>query len=116
MEFDKEVLKGYIDSIVLSTLYYEDMYGYLIMKKIKEKSNAEFEIKEATLYVSLKRLEKKGFLKGYWSDNQGTNGGRRRYYSITDDGKESLMKNSLEWGSLKKILDNFMGGRQYEED
>lgn len=110
MEFDKEILKGYIDSIVLSVLYDEDMYGYLIVKKIKEKSNDEFNIKEATLYVSLKRLEKKGYLKGYWNDTEGTSGGRRRYYSITEEGKECFDKSSKEWNEFKKTLNNFMGG------
>jgi PadR family transcriptional regulator PadR len=111
LEFDKEVLKGYIDTIVLSALYDEDMYGYLIAKKIKEKSKEEFEMKEATLYVSLKRLEKKGYIKGYWNDTEGTSGGRRRYYSITDEGKENFTRSTVEWDALKKILDNFMGVR-----
>lgn len=108
MEFDKEILKGYIDSVVLSVLYDEDMYGYLIAKKIKEKSKEEFEIKEATMYVSLKRLEKKGYLKGYWNDSQGTSGGRRRYYSITEDGKEYFDNAIDSWKVLKKTLDYFM--------
>lgn len=109
MDFDKEILKGYIDTIILSVLYDEDIYGYLIAKKIKEKSNEEFEIKEATLYVSLKRLEKKGYLQGYWNDNEGTSGGRRRYYSITEAGKECFMRNKEEWNALKRVLSNFMG-------
>ncbi|MBD7915087.1 PadR family transcriptional regulator [Clostridium sp. Sa3CUN1] len=108
MEFDKEVLKGYVDVIILSVLYDEDMYGYLIAKKIKEKSKEEFEMKEATLYVSLKRLEKRGYIKGYWNDTKGTSGGRRRYYSITDEGKENYLRSSNEWKALKNILDNFM--------
>ncbi|GKX67959.1 PadR family transcriptional regulator [Inconstantimicrobium mannanitabidum] len=110
MEFDKEILKGYIDSIVLSVLYDEDMYGYLIVKKIKEKSNDEFNIKEATLYVSLKRLEKKGYLQGYWNDTEGTSGGRRRYYSITKEGKECFDRSVEEWNEFKKTLNNFMRG------
>lgn len=108
MDFDKEVLKGYIDTIVLSALYDEDMYGYLIAKKIREKSKEKYEIKEATLYVSLKRLEKRGFLRGYWNDNEGTSGGRRRYYSITKEGKDSYIRSAEEWDALKEILNNFM--------
>lgn len=111
MEFDKEILKGYIDTIVLSVLHDEDLYGYLIAKKIKEKSKEEFEMKEATLYVSLKRLEKKGYIKGYWNDTEGTSGGRRRYYSITEEGRESYAESSVKWEALKRILDNFMGGK-----
>ena len=116
MEFGKEVLKGYIDLLVLSVLYDEDMYGYLISKTIKEKSKEEFEIKEATMYVSLKRLEKKGCLKGYWNDCQGTSGGRRRYYSITEEGRKYFNHSITEWNALKKILDCFMRRKNYEKD
>lgn len=108
MEFDKEILKGYIDTIILCVLRNEDMYGYEIAKKIKEKSKEEFEIKEATLYVSLKRLEKKNYLEGYWNDNEGTGGGRRRYYKITEEGRKFLSDKVKEWRLLKSLLNNFM--------
>jgi PadR family transcriptional regulator PadR len=108
LQFDKEILKGYIDIIVLSVLQNHDMYGYEIAKKIKEKSKEEFEMKEATLYVSLKRLEKKNYLKGYWNDDKGSGGGRRRYYTITDEGKNYFSVKVKEWRFLKSLLNNFM--------
>lgn len=116
MEFDKEILKGYIDTIILSVLYDEDMYGYTIAKKIKEISQGEFEIKEATLYVSLKRLEKRGYLTGYWNDSEGTSGGRRRYYSITEEGRECFNKSVELWKTMKSILDNFFRRGSNEEN
>lgn len=114
MEFDKEILKGYIDTIILCVLQDVDMYGYEIAKKIREKSKEEFEIKEATLYVSLKRLEKKNYLEGYWNDNEGTGGGRRRYYRITEEGKKFFSEKQEEWKLLKTLLNNFMEDVSYE--
>lgn len=108
MEFDKEILKGYIDTIVLSVLQNDDMYGYEIAKKIKEKSKEKFEMKEATLYVSLKRLEKKDYLEGYWNDGEGSGGGRRRYYRITEEGINYFSLKVKEWRFLKSLLNNFM--------
>lgn len=108
MQFDKEILKGYIDSIVLSVMQSSDMYGYEIAKSIREKTEDKFEMKEATLYVSLKRLEKKNYLMGYWNDDKGTGGGRRRYYSITEEGKEYFKDKVEEWVLLKSLLNNFM--------
>lgn len=108
MEFDKEILKGYIDTIILSVLQNRDMYGYEIAKKIKERSDEKFEIKEATLYVSLKRLEKKKCLEGYWNDDEGTGGGRRRYYRITEEGRRYFTEKVEEWGVLRLLLNNFM--------
>lgn len=110
MEFQKELLKGYIDIIILSVLQDKDMYGYEIAKKIKEKSKEEFEMKEATLYVSLKRLDKKNYLQGYWNDTEETGGGRRRYYKVTKEGKEFFLQKIEEWKSLKKLINNFIGG------
>lgn len=108
MEFDKEILKGYIDTIILSVLQSKEMYGYEIAKRIKEKSKEKFEIKEATLYVSLKRLEKKKYLEGYWNDDEGTGGGRRRYYRITEEGRGYFIEKVEEWGLLRLLLNNFM--------
>lgn len=108
MDFDKEVLKGYIDTIILSVLQNKDMYGYEISKRVREKSKESFELKEATLYVSLKRLEKKKYLEGYWNDSEGTSGGRRRYYKITDEGKAFFAEKVVEWKLLKGLLNNFM--------
>ncbi|WP_160678266.1 PadR family transcriptional regulator [Clostridium sp. C8-1-8] len=108
MDFDKEILKGYIDMMILSVLNEKDMYGYEIAKRIREISNIDYEIKEATLYVSLKRLEKKQCLEGYWNDNEATGGGRRRYYRITEVGREFFKYRVGEWNILKMLVDNFV--------
>ncbi|MGE6684486.1 PadR family transcriptional regulator, partial [Paenisporosarcina sp. NPDC076907] len=55
MEVNKEVLKGHIDTIILSLLLKREMYGYEIAKYVREKSDSQFELKEGTLYLSLKR-------------------------------------------------------------
>lgn len=116
MEFEKEVLKGYIDTMILSVLIEKDMYGYEISKRIKEKSNNEFEMKEATLYVSLKRLEKKNYIEGYWNDDENTGGGRRRYYRIIEDGKRVFNEKIREWNALQRVMNCFMEGKGYEEN
>ncbi|WP_238883718.1 PadR family transcriptional regulator [Clostridium sp. YIM B02551] len=116
MEFDKEILKGYIDTMIISVLLERDMYGYEIAKRIREKSKVNYEIKEATLYLSLKRLEKKGCLEGYWNDEEATGGGRRRYYKVTLEGKNLFKDKIREWSMLQELISNFMEGFHYEED
>lgn len=108
MKFEKEVLKGYIDTLILSVLYENDMYGYEISKRIREKSNDEFQMKETTLYVCLKRLEKKNYIEGYWNDEKNTGGGRRRYYKILEEGKEIFKEKTKEWKALQKIMNRFV--------
>jgi len=116
LEVNKEVLKGHIDTLILSLLHKRDMYGYELAKLVREKSNEQFELKEGTLYLSLKRLEKNNWICSYWGDEQGP-GGRRRYYKLTSLGEEGYEEKRLEWQFLKKIIDSFLkGGEKYEAD
>lgn len=106
MELSKETIKGHIESIILSTLKEEELYGYDILKRIKDISKSSFEIKEGTLYVVLKRLENNGLVSSYWGDEQ-SGGGRRRYFRITNDGIEYLKHKKEEWEFLNNILKIF---------
>lgn len=69
-----------------------------------------FELKDGTLYISLKRLESKGFIESYWQSSQGP-GNRRKYYKIIQYGIESLDKKVDEWNFVKNIMDKFLDGR-----
>ena len=109
MEINKEVLKGHIDTLILSLLHNNDSYGYEIAKFVREKSNNLFELKEGTLYLSLKRLEKNNWIEAYWSDEQGS-GGRRKYYKLTSLGEEGYKEKYREWQLVKKIMDSFLEG------
>ncbi|MEG0296399.1 MAG: PadR family transcriptional regulator [Clostridium sp.] len=109
MEIDKEVLKGCIDTILMSLLNETPMYGYELAKKAREISKDTFEMKEGTLYLSLKRLEKNNYLESYWDDSE-SGGGRRKYYKITPIGKEYLYKKKEEWTLLNEVMNKFLGG------
>ena len=78
MELNKEIIKGHVESIILSLLQEKDLYGYEISKLIRENSKEAFEVKDGTLYVVLKRLEKLGLVISYWGDCK-SGGGRRKY-------------------------------------
>lgn len=108
MEIDKEMIKGYIESIILSLLKNDDLYGYEISKRIRSISKDTFEIKEGTLYVVLKRLENNKLIVPYWDDTE-SGGGRRRYYKITAEGHEYLSNRKKEWSFFKGIIDTFLG-------
>lgn len=109
MNIDKEMIRGYLESIILCLLKNEDLYGYEISKKVKSISENTFEIKEGTLYVVLKRIDKDGLISPYWDDTE-TGGGRRRYYKITKEGVEYLNTKKKEWEFFKKIIDIFFKG------
>ncbi|NMH68412.1 PadR family transcriptional regulator [Bacillus sp. RO3] len=114
MEINKEVLKGHIDTLILSLLHKRDMYGYELAKTVRDKSEQQFELKEGTLYLSLKRLEKNEWISSYWGDEQGP-GGRRKYYTLTELGEEGLELKRREWQFVKKIIDTFIEGGENRE-
>ncbi|MEG0856319.1 MAG: PadR family transcriptional regulator [Terrisporobacter sp.] len=105
MELNKELLKGHIDTLILSILNQEDTYGYAIVKIVRDETT--YELKDSTMYVSLKRLESKGLIKSYWGSNQDA-GGRRKYYNITDEGKNDLKIKIQEWNFIQEVMNKFL--------
>ena len=101
-----DLLRGHTDTIILKLLLDGDKYGYEISKLIQTNSSGEYELKEATMYSSLKRLEADGSIASYWGDE--TQGGRRRYYSITKKGKQLYSENKNNWEYAKRVLDNLL--------
>lgn len=102
------MLKGYIDIIILSMLYREDLYGYELGKRVKEQTQNNFELKEGTLYLAFKRLEQSGYIESYWGDE--SVGGRRKYYRLKHVGRSHLIKRKREWEHLKTIMDLILKG------
>jgi PadR family transcriptional regulator, regulatory protein PadR len=101
-----DLLRGHTDTIVLKILMEGDSYGYEIYKKIIEKSEGMYELKEATLYSSFRRLEQEGCITSYWGDE--TLGGRRKYYKITAIGENLYDLNKKDWEFAKKIIDKLL--------
>lgn len=99
---DKEIMKGSIDILLLSLLNKRDMYGYEMVKTLKENSNELYNMSEGTLYPALKRLENKDWLQSYWENSK--SGGRRKYYRITEGGKKELNKKLQEWTQISNLI------------
>ena len=105
-KWTSDLLRGHTDTMVLKILQKQDMYGYQIVKEIFKRSNNEYELKEITLYSSLKRLQNDKYIKSYWGDE--SKGGRRKYYKITDQGKELYKIKRENWDYSKDILDRLL--------
>ena len=107
-KISSDLLRGHTDTMILKLLLDGDKYGYEISKLIQTNSSGEYELKEATMYSSLKRLEGDGNITSYWGDE--TQGGRRRYYRITKSGREVLAKDRAEWRELSRAVTLILGG------
>jgi len=89
----------------------EDNYGYEINKSIQQKTGGSYELKEATLYTAFRRLEQAGHISSYWGNEQ--TGARRRYYSITDSGRDTYRALIAEWSNAKSMIEQLI---QLEEN
>ena len=102
MSLSADILRGHTDTIILSRLAEGDSYGYEINRAVSQRTGGIHGFKEATLYTAFKRLEQNGFITSYWGDDGP--GARRRYYAITDAGREQLSRDRQEWDETRQVL------------
>ena len=100
------MIRGHTDTIILRQLIEKDSYGYEINKAVQEKTGNQYELKEATLYTAFRRLEQAGLILSYWGDE--TTGARRRYYTITEEGRAQYQAAVAEWARTKDLIDKLI--------
>ena len=98
MAYIQQLLKGFIDPILLSTISELPMYGYQIVKELERKTEGYLKLKGGTVYPALMRLEKKGLLASRWEQTTERQG--RRYYQVTEKGRQFLASRLDDWHDL----------------
>ncbi len=107
-----DLIRGHINTIILRTLYDGDKYGYEIINEIEEKSKGQYALKQPTLYSALKRLESQDYVTSYWGGV--SNGGRRKYFQITDKGRKVVEQNLAEWEYSRTVIDSLISEKDYD--
>jgi len=105
MSIASDLIRGHTDTIILARLMKDDNYGYEINKSIQERTDGKYELKEATLYTAFRRLEQAGCIASYWGEQTGA---RRRYYSITETGRDTYKALMAEWKTAKGMIDQLI--------
>lgn len=100
-KYEQQMKKGVLDMLVLKLLEPEPKYGYQIIQEMKDKSADIFSLKDGTLYPVLYRLEDDGLVESEWSAAQGKQVSRK-YYRITDAGRDAL---SEIWSVWERVSD-----------
>ena len=101
-----DLIRGHINTIILRCLYDGDKYGYDIINEIEKKSGGMYTIKQPTLYSALKRLESLNYVQSY--QGEFSNGGRRKYFTLTDIGRSVTEKNLSEWEYSRTVIDRLI--------
>jgi len=102
MNYGRELLKENTDSLLLSVIGREPMYGYQIIKELEKRSSGYFQFREGTLYPALHRLEKAGLVTGQWKKLP--SGQVRRYYTLTDKGRQALEEKLSVWRGFSTAI------------
>ena len=93
-----QMKKGVLELIVLNEIEQNDIYGYELVKKL---CNYYVDVDISSYYTILRRLNKKAYIQCYEGDVSA--GPKRKYYSITETGKEYLQNRKLELQYMNQI-------------
>jgi|SRR5687767_10576051 PadR family transcriptional regulator PadR len=103
---DGELLQGTLDMLVLKSLQLGPMHGWGIAERVESGSRNVLGLNQGSLYPSLYRLEKQGFVRSEWRMTEKNR--RARYYAITPAGRRQLAAERAEWerlsGAVNQVL------------
>lgn len=103
-----QMLKGILESCILKIISSKETYGYEISRKLNEYDFGD--ISEGTIYPLMLRLEKNMYVTTTYNDSK--TGPRRKYYHITDKGKQELVSFEKHWREMETAVNNlFEGGK-----
>ena len=102
MHIDKDLVAASATPLVLAILAEGESYGYAILKQVGELSSGQLEWSDGMLYPLLHRLRRLGYVTTEWRTPPG--GRRRKYYSLTDDGRAALAEQRRQWVAVTSAL------------
>jgi transcriptional regulator len=106
MPNDLPLLQGTLDVLVLKTLAWGAMHGYGIARSIRDATDDELIVEDRALYVSLHRMEERGWVNAEWGVTE--NNRRAKYYALTKDGRAQLRRQAKQWdryaAAVSKVL------------
>jgi len=102
MRIDKDLVAAVATPLVLAILADGRSYGYAILGRVRELSGGELDWSDGMLYPLLHRLETLGLLTAEW--DEGAGGRRRKYYAITEAGRDAIADQRAQWDAVSRAL------------
>jgi len=110
MDFENvkaQMRKGVLELCILSILSKGDAYASDILNKLKE---SQLIVVEGTIYPLLSRQKNMGLLSYRWEES--TQGPPRKYYALTDKGREGLRELETSWKDLVDCVNSILSNNQ----
>ncbi len=102
-----DMIRGTLDMLILRVVYLEPMHGWGICERIQQMSDDALQVNQGSLYASLHRLTRQGWISSEWQVTE--NNRRARYYAITRAGEKQLGLEADQWARLSGAVDRIMG-------
>lgn len=105
-KWKSQIIRGTLEYCILLMLDKKVCYGYEILQELSK--HPIISSTESTVYPLLRRLQKENFLQSTWKDS--TEGlPPRKYYSLTQEGKDYLKAMNNEWNNLLDAMSDLKG-------
>ena len=98
MAIDTAVIRGTLDLLILRVLCLGPMHGWGISEQIQALSRDTLKAQQGSLYASLHRLTREGWIRSSWQDTE--SGRRARYYALTRAGERQAGIETEQWQRL----------------
>jgi transcriptional regulator len=95
-----DVIRGTLDMLILKVLATDPEHGWGICERIQQLSREALKVQQGSLYASLHRMTREGWIRSYWQVT--ANNRQARYYAITRAGRQQLRIESEEWTRLSE--------------
>ncbi|MEM6797379.1 MAG: PadR family transcriptional regulator [Acidobacteriota bacterium] len=101
-----DILQGTLDLLILRTLRVGPMHGWSISQRIQQVSNDVLMVQQGSLYPSLHRLERRGWIASEWGASE--NNRRAKFYRLTEEGSEQLEVETDRWQRLSAAVSQIL--------
>ena len=106
MPSQAQILPGTLDLLILKTLALGPQHGWAISERIQQISTNALRVQQGSLYPSLHRLERRGWIKA----ERGTSDNNRsaKYYQLTRSGRKQLEAHTVAWRKLASAIEQVL--------
>ena len=101
-----ELPQGTLDLLILKALALEPLHGWAISERLQQISQDALQVQQGSLYPSLHRLERRGWVKAKWAISE--NNRRAKYYELTARGRKQLEAEVIAWRKLSSAIDRVL--------
>lgn len=102
-----DMIRGTLDMLILRVVSIEPMHAWGISERIQSISDDALQVNQGSLYASLHRLTRGGWIRSEWRVTE--NNRRARYYMLTPAGERQLGLEREHWVRLSSAVDRIMG-------